>query len=358
MAKLTPKENFTKMINGEIPQSVPIYTMGMYFPGSPTRPPTHSIGPYLGGMGEMMERMARGEGFNPPAAGAKRVDEWGVTWVGNPEGNGGQVPEPGNFILKDICDWKKIIKKPEPIDVSDSFWREKAEKDNKLSGIDRTQSLAAVGGMFSPFQSLVGFMGFTEGLMAMYEEPEEVKELLNWQCDYYVPALEKVAQYYNADLVSLADDSATKYNPFFSVEMYKEIFKPIYHRLVKPFTDRGLYAEFHNCGRCEDFVPDMVDFGVKGWDPAQTENDLLEIKKRGDISLIGCYDFVPPPDGVVTEELIRESARASFKKYAPGGHYAFAGGLLSQPNDPGSAQWNMWLQMEVAQLADCWYEKN
>ena len=102
----------------------------------------------------------------------------------------------------------------------------------------------------------------------------------------------------------------------------------------------------------------MVDFGVKGWDPAQTENDLLALKKRGDISLIGCYDFVPPPDGKITEELIRESARASFKKYAPGGHYAFAGGLLSQPNDPNSGQWNMWLQTEVAQLADCWYEKN
>jgi hypothetical protein len=356
--KLTPKQNWMKMITGEIPQSVPVYTMGMYFPGSPNRPPTHSIGPYIGMMGEMMERMAKGEPMQPPQPGAKRVDEWGVTYIGNAEGNGGSLPEPNNFILKDIRDWKKVIKKPAPMETSDSWWRERAEKDEKLSGIDRNQSLAAVGGMYSPFQSLVAFMGFSEGLMAMFEEPEEVKELLNWQCDYYMPALEMAAKYYNADLISLADDSATKYNPFFSVEMYKEIFKPIYERLTRPFTERGAFVEFHNCGRCEDFVPDMVDFGVKAWDPAQTENKLLEIKKRKDIAVVGCYDFVPPPDGKVTEEYVRETVRASFRKYAPGGWYSFAGGLLSVPSDPSSNMWNMWVQTEVATQADCWYEKN
>ncbi|MDR2516835.1 MAG: hypothetical protein LBC88_05570 [Spirochaetaceae bacterium] len=358
MAKLTPKENFTKMIYGEIPESVPLYTMGMYMPGGPTRPPTHSIGPYVGLMGEMMERFARGEAMGPPDPAAKRVDEWGVTYVGNKEGMGGQLPEPGNFLLKDILDWKKVIKKPAPIETSDSYWREKAEKDNKLSGIDRAQSLAAVGSMYAPFTSLISFMGFNEGLCALFEEPEAVKELLNWQCDYYMPAVEKVAQYYNADLLSMGDDTATRMNPFFSVEMYQDIFKPIYRRLSKPFTERGLYVEFHNCGRCEDFVPDMCDFGVKGWDPAQTDNDLVTIKKTRDISILGGYDWKPPADGVVTEEYVRQTVRDTFARLAPGGRFAWLGLIMTETGDPNGMLWNGWLNDEVNKLADCYYEKH
>ena len=106
--KLTPRENFTRMINGEIPQSVPMYTMGMAMPGGP-RPPTHSIGPVMGMMEQMMEQMMSGKVVD------RMVTEWGIPYVGNPEAAGGMLPEPGNFILKDIHDWKKVIKTPPPL---------------------------------------------------------------------------------------------------------------------------------------------------------------------------------------------------------------------------------------------------
>ena len=43
-----------------------------------------------------------------------------------------------------------------------------------------------------PFQQLIAFMGFTEGLIAMHEEPEAVKELLHYMADFYVPIIEKL----------------------------------------------------------------------------------------------------------------------------------------------------------------------
>jgi hypothetical protein len=354
--KLTPREDFLRMINGQTPQSVPLYTMGMAIPGGDA-PPTQSIGPYVGPMGEMMERMMKGEPMGPPEPGAKRVDEWGVTHVGNKEGQGGQVPEPGNFILKDIRDWKKVIKAPPPMESSDSWWRDKAKHDLELCRIDRTQSLAAVSVFYAPFTSLIAFMGFTEGLCALSEEPEAVKELLHWQCDYYMPAIEKVMKFYEPDLISMFDDTATRRNPFFSVGMYKDIFKPIYERLTRPGTSKGIWVEFHNCGRCEDFVPDMCDFGVKGWDPAQTDNDLVAVKKINDISILGGYDFVPPSDGVVNEELVRQSARDTINKYAPGGRYAFLGQIMTESGDPNGITWNAWLMDEVRRLADNYYDK-
>ena len=35
------------------------------------------------------------------------------------------------------------------------------------------------------FQNLMAFMGFTEGLLAMYEEPEEVYALFDYICSFY-----------------------------------------------------------------------------------------------------------------------------------------------------------------------------
>ena len=71
------------------------------------------------------------------------VNEWGITMVGNREGMGGMLPEPNNFILADIRDWKKVVRAPPPLETSDSWWADKAKKDIERSGIDRTQSLAA-----------------------------------------------------------------------------------------------------------------------------------------------------------------------------------------------------------------------
>jgi hypothetical protein len=305
----------------------------------------------MGMMGQLLDQMTQG------VAPDRMTNEWGIVYVGNKEGQGGMLPEPGHFILKDIRDWKKVIKAPPPLETSDSWWADKAKKDIERAGIDRKQSLAQINSLFSPFTTLIGFMGFTEGLCALFEEPEEVKELLNWQCDYYEKSHEKILKYYEPDLIGLGDDTATRYNPFFSVEMYRDIFKPIYVRLSKPYTDRGLWVEFHNCGRCEDFVPDMCDFGVKGWDPAQTDNDLVAAKTKNDISLLGCYDFIPPVDKPVTEEMVRESVRKTFAKYAPGGRYAFGGAIMAQSGDPNGMKWNEWLYDEADKLSENYYEK-
>jgi hypothetical protein len=342
------------MIDGKIPQSVPLYTMGMAMPGPGPRPPTHSIGPVIGQVANMVAAQMSGQ---PTPVHQKIVDEWGVTMQSNREGMGGMIPEPGNFILKDIRDWKKVIKAPPPLETSDSWWADKAKKDIAVSGINRKESLAAVGIQYGPFISLISFMGFTEGLCALFEDPEEVKEFLNWQCDYYMPIYEKVIKYYEPDLATLFDDTATRQNPFFSVEMYRDIFKPIYERQTKVFTDRGIWIDFHNCGHCEDFVPEMCDFGVKGWNPAEKINDLVKIKTIHDISVMGGYDWRLPADGNITEEYVRQTVRDSFHAYAPGGRYAFSGMIMTPTGDPNGFIWNGWLNDEANKLAYNYYEK-
>jgi hypothetical protein len=303
-------------------------------------------------------------GFGPPLDPVTKqpmkewVEQWGVTMVANEETGFAGLPKPGHFILEDVTRWDKVVKAPPyPDGFFDADWEAMAKKD--LEKVDR-ENLAVIGlGGYGPFQQLVAFMGFTEGLCALIEEPDAVKELLNYIMEYYIPIIEKVVEYYKPDIVMIGDDTASKLDPFFSLAVYRDIFKPIYARQFKMAKERGIPVQFHNCGRCEDFIPDMLDVGVRFWDPAQTKNDLLGIKEKykGQLAICGGFDFVPPGDRDVTEEDLRSKVRETLDKYAPGGGYAFCGGILGKAGDQEQTmKINGWVQDEVAKYGANYYK--
>ena len=153
---------------------------------------------------------------------------------------------------------------------------------------------------------------------------------MEYLCDFYMKVGQRCIDYYKPDIVCVTDDTAAWKNPFFSVEMYRELFKPYHARQAAMGTDRGLPVEMHNCGRCEDFIDDWRDFGVVMWNPAQTSNDLPAVKKKYGRGLVICggWDIVGDlqnPD--VSEETVKESVYKAIDTYAPGGGYAFCGGF-------------------------------
>lgn len=339
-SKLTPKDNFLRVLRGEIPESIPLQNMG--FTGYNGEATYRIIGPSL-----------FDETHLTPCPNG-RVDIWGVNYVTSESTGFGAIPEPGNFLLEDVTQWRKIIHAPDiPKDID---WEVLAKRDWEASGIDYNQSAAmAVVGLM-PFQQFIAFMGFEEGLCAMFEEPEEVSALLHYMADVYEPIVEKTAEYYQADCVYFLDDTASKYNPFISKKMFDEILMPVYRRLTKPFREREIPIQFHNCGRCEDFIEDIVSLGVKVMDPMQTTNDLLAIKEKYGNKLVmaGCFDWTPPltwPE--VDEEEIRQGVRDMVDTFAPGGGYMARAGALGVPGDEVTAQVNQWLTEEVY-----WYTRD
>jgi hypothetical protein len=323
-----------------MPEWVASWNMGMPMPGGVST----MVMPSILGPG--------GPGPAPSADGPPKewVDAWGVPYVANEETGFAGLPKPGAFMLQDITEWEKVVKAPKyPDEFFTADWEAMAKKD--LEKIDRSQTAVLAMGGFMPFQQVVAFMGFTEGLCALVEEPDAVKDMLNYITDYYLPINERIIEYYKPDIVYLLDDTAAKDAPFFSLEIYRDIFKPIYQRLTKMAFERGIPLQFHNCGRCEDFIPDMIDFGVRFWDPAQTKNDLLGIKEKygKQFGIVGGFDFVPPADRDATEEEVREYVRGILDKYAPGGGYHFCGGVLGRADKmEQTMKMNGWVQDEVA----------
>ena len=344
-SKLTPKENYLRLVKGEIPEYIPVYTMGS--PGYIRAPVTKSIGSSI--LGPFQRK---------PLDNGKMIDQWGVTSVSNEETNFAFLPEPNNFILEDITKWRDVIKKPDIPEHID--WEMVSKHDIEKAEIDRTQSAAMASIHLMPFQQVMAFMGFTNGLMAIYEEPEYFEELINWLADIVLPIVQATVDYYDPDIMYLLDDTASEASPFISPDTYRKLLKPVYKRLTQPAVDRGIPIQYHNCGKCEAFTDDMLDLGIKIWDPVQTMNDLDAIKKKygRDLAICGGYKWAPPSTWpIVNEEEIRQSVRDNIDRLAPGGGYAFFAAALGRHGDKTIEQVNHWLADEAYHYGMDYYIK-
>ena len=327
--KLTEKENFLRMLSGEMPEFVPHYNMMGWGLRSSVR---FSKGPEIGG------------GF---------VSDYGVEFTPVSAAGGAALPTPGKFILKEIEDWPNVIHNPTiPNDID---WEAAAKKDTENFDRVNKPCFMSAGDYF---QNLMAFMGFTEGLCAMYESPEEVTALFSYLHEYNIAREKIYLHYYKPDIWYILDDNATRMNPFISPEMNRELLIPFQREQAELALDAGCKVMMHDCGRCEDFIPDWIDMGVSAWDPAQVDNDLLGIKAKykGRLSLLGCWDSQGPASWAdSSDELLLDSLAEYVDTYAPGGGFAWTANVLGAEGDENVKRKNELVQKFYEDYAKPWY---
>ncbi len=280
-------------------------------------------------------------------------DIWGVEYTTTCETGGAAMPSPYNFILDDICKWRDIVKAP---NLSQIDWETMARRD--LAGFDRENTALCGNFNLGYFQQLMAFLGFSEGLCAMYEEPEEVKALFQYLADFYAEVVKKYIEYYKPDIIELVDDTATALNPFISIDMYRELIKPYHYMQNKPAIEAGIPIVHHNCGRCEDFIDDWLEIGIIAWNPAQVMNDLDGIKKKygRKLGLIGCWDSSGPASwDSATEDVVRQAVRNTIDRFAPGGGFCFWGGVYGPAGDTVTENKRRWLTEEYETYGRSFY---
>ena len=303
---MTPKENYLYMMRGN---NIPEYMPSMF---EPYRMPVQD------------ELLTPNRAPDGPI-----VTSLGVTYVGTEENNWGAMPEPGKIILDDITKWRDIVKIR---DVTGRDWEGYYKKVSE--SIDREKMCVSVdGGDY--FLTLVSLMGFEGALMAMYEEPEEVKALFEYISEFYTMVLKKQFYYLKPESYILMDDDSAYRAPFFSVELYRELIKPFHKIHCDIAINGGAIVDRHDCGKSEQFIDDWLEIGVKGWNPAQITNDLKGIKaKYGDrLVLSGCWDSQGRVGSkFVEEDELIEALYTYTDTFAPGGNFCFSahiGGLES-----------------------------
>ena len=308
---MNPKENYLTMLRGEIPEYIPsMYEQRVGRFTEDLLTPTYCP--------------------NGPI-----ITSFGVKYVGSPDLFNGAMPEPGFILLDDITKGRDVIKAP---DLSDFDW-EKYYHD-KIKDIDRTTQYIPVGGG-DYFLTLVSFMGFENAMIAMYEEPEEVHALLEYVSEFYLEVLKQQIRWIRPEVMSIMDDDAALRAPFFSLDMYHEFFMPYHKMHCDVANELGIPIERHDCGKCEQFIPDWVEMGIRSWNPAQVTNDLKGIKKRygNRLTINGGWDKLYW-DKCTDMEEFRAALIEYVDTFAPGGGFVFAAMTTVKPEDPLSEERN------------------
>ena len=310
---LTPKENYLRVLRGEIPEYVPSY-----------------FNPYVGPVQDELLSPINLPNGKPIVTGI------GVTFVASPELNFAAMPKPGKVVVGDIIKWRDQLKIR---DVSGRDWEGYYKK--LQYGFDRkTMCLSVDGGDY--FLNLVGLMGFENAMLAIHEEPEEVKALLTEISKFLLMVAKKQMQYLKPDIYYLMDDDAAYRAPFFSVKTYKEIFKPFHKLHCDLALESGCMLVRHDCGKSEQFLEDWLELGIHSWEPFQITNDCKGIKQKHGhrLTLEGGWDSQGKYSSEnYTDDELYANLDEYLATFAPGGRWTFCamvGGIPIPGKEPSS----------------------
>ncbi|HCX63946.1 MAG TPA: uroporphyrinogen decarboxylase, partial [Eubacteriaceae bacterium] len=218
------------------------------------------------------------------------VSPWGVTFHW-PEGQIGQFPlhDEEHLVLKDIDEWEKYVKKP-AVPTNDEAW-EAAVKH--AESIDRNEKFVAPFVAPGIFEMTHHLMSMEEALMALYESPDKMKELIDLLVEYELDLAKEITRRLKPDALFHHDDWGSQKNSFIAPDMFEEFFLPAYKKIYGYYREQGVeLIVHHNDSYSANLVPHMIDMGIDIWQGVMTTNNTPElIKKYGDkISFMGDLD--------------------------------------------------------------------
>ncbi|MBL8029133.1 MAG: hypothetical protein JNL74_22115 [Fibrobacteres bacterium] len=154
------------------------------------------------------------------------------------------------------------------------------------------------------FQGWFGFdvthswmVGTEKILMALVEDPEWCVEMFNHQLDVQLKLYDMMWEAgYKFDAFWWWDDMGYKHNQFFSLNMYRELLKPVHKRAIDWVHAKGAKAHLHSCGDIRPFVSELVEIGLDALNPIEVKAGMDAVKIKNDygrkLTLHGGIDAV------------------------------------------------------------------
>jgi hypothetical protein len=219
-------------------------------------------------------------------------DMFGVEWVFVPAANGSMV-RPGNPVLKNANDWKKVVKAP---DVSTWDWEATVERNAAFIDTGRATTAWIMTGLF---ERLISFMDFEPAAMALIDEDQQdaVHELFSFLCGVYEKLIDKFQEHFHADIIYFHDDWGSQRSPFFSLDTCTEMIVPHLRRLCDYCHGKGMFLNLHCCGSVEKLIPAMIDAHVDIWSGQEFNDKKKILDLYGDKITIEIGSPIPFPFG-------------------------------------------------------------
>ena len=226
----------------------------------------------------------------PTLGGPAVKDGWGVTKVW-PQGTPGAFPihDAEHIVIKDIEHWRDYVHPPK-LDYSDSDWAEYVALAEKVDRKEKFATFFYAPGLFEQCHYLLEIQNC---LVAFYEYPDEMHELIDFITDWEIAYAEKVCKYLKPDALFHHDDWGSQMSTFLSPSMFEEFFLEPYKRLYGYYKAHGVQLiAHHSDSYAATLVPYMIEMGIDIWQGVMTSNNVPELiqKYGGKISFMGDID--------------------------------------------------------------------
>jgi len=181
-------------------------------------------------------------------------------------------------------------------------------------------------GYFGIYERAYGLMSFQTFMTNIALKPKLAHELLDKITDYKVEYAKKVVEM-GFKVAHHGDDLGTQTGTLFSKQTFREFILPRLERAWQPYNDAGLPIILHSCGHITDFIPDLLEIGLRVLEPVQPCMDLALLKREygkdlvfwGGIETQNLLPFGTPEQ---VEQLTRQTIRTLGK----------GGGLIIAPS--------------------------
>ncbi len=178
-------------------------------------------------------------------------------------------------------------------------------------------------GYFGLYERTYALMGWNEFMLNIASNPKVVEEILDKVADYKVEHAKKMVEM-GFKIGHHGDDFGTQCGGFFSREMFQKYILPRLERIWKVFTDANIPILLHSCGNIIDFLPDLINIGLKILEPTQPCMDLKYLKKEfgKDLIFFGGIDTQVLP--YITPEETKKLTRNTIRVLGRDGGYIIA----------------------------------
>jgi len=181
----------------------------------------------------------------------------------------------------------------------------------------------------SYFERLWSFRGMTNSLIDLHCESRSVHRLFEKLTDFYLVVMERAKKELNIDGIFTSDDIGMQTAPFFSLKVFRELFKPYYSALISKAHQLGIHFWLHTCGNVELFMEDYVDMKLDVIHPIQKycmNEKTIADRYGNDICIWAGFDVQQTIPWGTTEQVRAEVRHMLDTYYKPNGRLIFGPG--------------------------------
>ncbi|MBN1942433.1 MAG: hypothetical protein JW849_03975 [Phycisphaerae bacterium] len=249
-----------------------------------------------------------------------RRDERGITK--RERRDRGSIPQFLDYPVRTPDDWEQL--KAERLRINEPA-RIAQDWDAFRDHLRRTGQAVQVGAYpFGIFGTPRDLMGAEALLVAFYDHPDLVHDMMNHLATLWISLWEKVADEVRIDHIHIWEDMSGRQGSLISPAMIETFMMPCYDRIADFARSVGVRViSVDTDGDCGELVPLMMKHGVNAFFPfeVQAGNDILEYRRRyPTLGILGGLDkrALAGTKRDIDIEIDRAETMLKFGRYVPG----------------------------------------